>query len=124
MDGGTGRLDDVFFYDGRSVHPHLFRSALGHHQGVSEYQVRQTAQGAQIAVRCSARVDLERLSAEVANELAVLGLPRPVVEVIAVPRLEREPGPAKLRRFVPLAVEDTEPALAGRDAFVTAAWGR
>ena len=24
-----GRLDDVFVYDGRRVHPHVFRSALG-----------------------------------------------------------------------------------------------
>ena len=37
-----GRLDDVFVYDGRRVHPHLFRSALGRHPGVVEYQVRQT----------------------------------------------------------------------------------
>src|ERR1700748_689254 len=37
-----GRLDDVFVYDGRRVHPHVFRSALGRRAGVVEYQVRQT----------------------------------------------------------------------------------
>jgi phenylacetate-coenzyme A ligase PaaK-like adenylate-forming protein len=97
-----GRLDDVFVYDGRRVHPHVFRSALGHHQGVVEYQVRQTTEGARIAVRCSAPVDLERLGSEVAHALSNLGVPGPVVEVTAVPRLERDSGPAKLRRFVPL----------------------
>ena len=40
-----GRLDDIFVYDdGLSVHPHLFRSALGHHREILEYQVRQTPQ--------------------------------------------------------------------------------
>ena len=100
-----GRLDDMFVYDGRRVHPHVFRSALGRHPGVVEYQVRQTAEGASIAVRCGAPVGLERLGDEVADALAEVGLPRPVVEVTAVERLDREPGPAKLRRFVPLAAE-------------------
>jgi phenylacetate-CoA ligase len=127
-----GRLDDAFVYDGPRVHPHLFRSVLGRHHGVVEYQVRQTTQGAQIAVRCSAHVDLERLSTEIACALARPGLSRPVVEVTAVQRLERDPGPAKLRRFVPLGREiqshrQAEPTFAGRDPsepFVSAAWGR
>lgn len=97
-----GRLDDVFVYDGRRVHPHVFRSALGRHAGIVEYQVRQNAQGARIAVRCSGRVDLERVSDEVADGLATLGVPHPLVDVTAVERLERDGGPAKLRRFVPL----------------------
>ena len=100
-----GRLDDVFVYDGRRVHPHVFRSALGRHAGIVEYQVRQTAQGARIAVRCGGRVDLERLSAEIADGLATLGVARPVIDVTAVERLERDRGPAKLRRFVPLTAE-------------------
>jgi phenylacetate-coenzyme A ligase PaaK-like adenylate-forming protein len=100
-----GRLDDVFVYEGRRVHPHVFRSALGGHAGIVEYQVRQTAQGARIAVRCAGSVDVERLSAEIADGLAALGVPRPVVDVTAVERLERDGGPAKLRRFVPLTVE-------------------
>jgi hypothetical protein len=40
---------------------------------------------------------------------AALGVPRPVIDVTAVERLKRDSGPAKLRRFVPLAAE---PALA------------
>jgi phenylacetate-coenzyme A ligase PaaK-like adenylate-forming protein len=98
-----GRLDDVFVYDGRRVHPHVFRSTLGRHAGLLEYQVRQTPGGADVDVRCGARVDLERVAAELAEALAGVGLARPVVAVAAVERLERQPGAAKLRRFVPLA---------------------
>jgi phenylacetate-coenzyme A ligase PaaK-like adenylate-forming protein len=108
-----GRLDDVFAYDDLRVHPHVFRSALGRHAGVVEYQVRQTPRGARVAVRCGGPVDLDRLGIELADELAALGLARPTVEVSAVERIERDPGPAKLRRFVPLGRElrDLEPAL-------------
>ena len=98
-----GRLDDVFVYDGQRVHPHVFRSALGRRAGVVEYQVHQTRRGAQIAVRCSERVDLNGLRGEIALALAALGVRRPVVEISPVERLKRADGPAKLRRFVPLA---------------------
>jgi phenylacetate-coenzyme A ligase PaaK-like adenylate-forming protein len=97
-----GRLDDVFLYNGRRVHPHVFRSVLGGHAGVVEYQVRQTVGGAEIALRCSARVDLDRVRVETADALAGAGVARPVIGVTAVDQLERDPGPAKLRRFVPL----------------------
>jgi phenylacetate-coenzyme A ligase PaaK-like adenylate-forming protein len=100
-----GRLDDVFLYDGRRVHPHVFRSAMGRQAGIVEYQVRQTDRGARITIRCGGRVELERLGAEVADELAKLGVPRPVIDITAVDRLERDGGPAKLRRFVPLTAE-------------------
>jgi phenylacetate-CoA ligase len=108
-----GRLDDVFAYDGLRVHPHVFRSTLGRHAGVVEYQVLQTTRGARVAVRRGGPVDLDRLGIELADELAGLGLPRPTVEVSAVERIERDPGPAKLRRFVPLGheVRDLQPVL-------------
>jgi hypothetical protein len=80
----------------------VFRSALCRHAGVVEYQVRQTPQGASIIVRCGAPVDLERLCAQLAGALAEAGLARPTVDVTAVERLDRDPGPAKLKRFVPL----------------------
>jgi hypothetical protein len=92
----------------------VFRSALGDHAGVVEYQVRQTERGARIAVRCAGPVDLDRLSDDIASGLAALGVRRPAIEIVAVERLERDPGPAKLRRFVPLGPEagDRAPALA------------
>ena len=97
-----GRLDDVLVYGALRVHPYVFRSALSRHAGVIEYQVRQTARGARIAVHCGGPVDLMRLRGEVADGLRALGVPDPAVEIEAVERLERDPGPAKLRRFVPL----------------------
>ena len=100
-----GRLDDLFAYHGRRVHPHVFRSALGRHAGIAEYQVRQTHNGARIAVRCGAPVDLEALREEITGALAGLGLACPVVEIEVVDRLQRDPGPAKLKRFVPLSAE-------------------
>lgn len=116
-----GRLDDVFCYDGCRVHPHVFRSALGRHPGVVEYQVRQSRQGARIVVRCGAPVDLDRLKVETTHALADLGLPSPLVDVEAVARLERDPGPAKLRRFVPLAHEGPDRREADRDEPVLSA---
>jgi phenylacetate-coenzyme A ligase PaaK-like adenylate-forming protein len=111
-----GRLDDVFVYGDRRVHPHVFRSVLGRHAGVVEYQVRQTRLGARIAVRPAARVDLDALGADVAEALAGVGVVDPVISVTAVDRLERDPGPAKLRRFVPMSDGVShlrEPELAG-----------
>jgi phenylacetate-CoA ligase len=104
-----GRLDDVFTYPGRQVHPHLFRSALSREAGVVEYQVRQTKAGAAIAVRCAAPVSLDGLRDRIAAALALAGLDRPQVTVEKVDRLERSGGPAKLKRFIPLAA-DREPA--------------
>lgn len=106
-----GRLDDVFCYGRRRVHPHVFRAALARHPGIAEYQVRQTEHGARIAVRCGGRVDLDRVSREIAQALARLGLPDPQIQVQAVAQVRRGPGPAKLKRFVALGSEP-EPALA------------
>ena len=97
-----GRLDDVFIYAGRRVHPHVFRSVLAQHAGVIEYQVRQTDDGARIALRCAAPVDLQAIRRQTTRALAGLGLTRPAVEVEAVDHLPRDPGTAKLKRFIPI----------------------
>lgn len=115
-----GRLDDVFVYDGRRVNPHVFRSAFARHAGVVEYQVRQTRQGALIAVRCCAPVNLDRLRGDIARPLSDLGLSRPVVELTVVDRLERDAGPAKLRRFVPLAEPSPPPRESGERVLAAA----
>ena len=125
-----GRLDDTFLYDGRRIHPHVFRSALGRRAAIVEYQVRQTQSGARIAVRCQARVDLEALAQELEDGLNRLGIEQPEVTIETVDQLERDGGPAKLKRFVPLpsgACRDDErspmaftqaPALHEQPAFV------
>ena len=98
-----GRLDDVFIYQGTRVHPHAFRSELGREAAVIEYQVRQTPAGAAVAVRCTAPVSLDHLRDRITAALARSGLERPQVTVETVDRLERPGGPAKLKRFIPLA---------------------
>jgi phenylacetate-CoA ligase len=107
-----GRLDDVFNYQGLQVHPHVFRTALSREAGVVEYQVRQTPDGAAIAVRCAVPVSLDGLRGRIAAALALAGLDRPRVTVEMVDRLERPGGPAKLKRFIPLAA-DCAPASPG-----------
>ena len=97
-----GRLDDVFTYGTKSVHPHVFRAALSREPDVIEYQVRQTPAGAAIAVRCGAPASLDALRDHVTAALARAGLDRPEVTIEVVHRFERPGGPAKLRRFFPL----------------------
>lgn len=96
-----GRLDDVFDYDGLRVHPHVFRSPLGRRREVVEYQVRQTPTGAAVTVRATDPLDPAALAADIATELAGVGLPRPDVTVDVVDALPRPPS-GKLVRFVPL----------------------
>jgi phenylacetate-CoA ligase len=97
-----GRLDDEFIYLGLRVHPHLFRTALSREADVVEYQVRQTLDGAAIAIRCTAPISLNGLRDRIATALAGAGLDRPQVTVEVVDRFERPGGPAKLKRFLPL----------------------
>lgn len=92
----------MFTYQGRQVHPHLFRTALSREADVVEYQVRQTPAGAAITVRRTAPVSLDGLRDRVVAALAQAGLERPEVTVEAVDRFERPGGPAKLKRFIPL----------------------
>ena len=96
-----GRLDDTFEYaDALSVHPHLFRSALGQHPAVIEYQVRQTRRGATIRMVTAAPVDVQALQATITDALAALGLSDPQVAVETVAALPRGAS-GKLKRFIP-----------------------
>lgn len=97
-----GRLDEVFDYDGLVVNPHVFRSLLGRRRQIIEYQVRQTASGADVAIRASADVDLVALGNELAAALGRLGLRDARITVAATDAVDRSIA-GKLRRFVPLA---------------------
>jgi hypothetical protein len=69
--------------------------------GLTEYQVNQTADGAEILLCHDLRLDTEALSAGVAAALASAGFPDARVTartVSSIPRL----GSGKVRRFVPL----------------------
>jgi phenylacetate-CoA ligase len=98
-----GRLDDTFVYPGGvSVHPHVFRSALGQHRQVVEYQVRQTARGVDIRVVADAEIDTAAVGLKIAEALASLGLDQPDVILTCVATLDRQAS-GKLKRFVPLS---------------------
>ncbi|MGQ0575417.1 MAG: phenylacetate--CoA ligase family protein [Pseudonocardia sp.] len=96
-----GRLDDVFTYGDRTVHPYVFASPLSRHRAIVEYQVRQAVAGATISVVTCAPCDTAALAGEIRAALTQAGLSDPRVDVEMVERLPRPPS-GKLRRFVPL----------------------
>jgi phenylacetate-coenzyme A ligase PaaK-like adenylate-forming protein len=95
-----GRLDDIFVYPGgTSVHPHVFRSSLGQHRQIVEYQVRQTDRGADVRVVADADIDGAVVEAKIAEALAACGLDQPEVTFTRVTTLDRQPS-GKLKRFI------------------------
>lgn len=97
-----GRLDETFIYpDGTAIHPHVFRSCLGH-QHLIEYQVRQTPRGADISAVTSGDVDTGALARRIEDALRDLGLREPKVTVALAETLDRQTS-GKLKRFVPLS---------------------
>jgi len=102
IDDIQGRLDNVFRYPGGLViHPHVFRSPLSRVAEIIEYQVRQTAHGADIAIRTDHDVDVQALGTTLCEHLERAGLNRPRIHVERVSSIERT-GAGKLVRFVPL----------------------
>lgn len=98
-----GRLEDVFSYEGGvTVHPVAFASAFEHYPRVVEYQVRQTERGVAISLLTNGPVVPEKVERDVGNYLEKAGLRNPEVSARIVEKLERTPGVAKLKRFVPL----------------------
>jgi phenylacetate-coenzyme A ligase PaaK-like adenylate-forming protein len=98
-----GRLDDVFDYPGGvRVHPLNLRSPLGKEPAITEYQVRQTARGADVDVVAATPFDAEALRASIEARLVGLGLRTPAVTVRRVDRIARQ-ATGKLKRFVPLS---------------------
>jgi phenylacetate-CoA ligase len=98
-----GRLDDTFVYRGGvSVHPHVFRSSLGQHRQIVEYQVRQTEHGAHVRVVAEAAIDPAVVCVQIEGALAAVGLDQPEVTLTRVATLERQTS-GKLKRFIPLS---------------------
>jgi phenylacetate-coenzyme A ligase PaaK-like adenylate-forming protein len=97
-----GRLDDTFIYGhGVTIHPHVFRSLLGKHHEIVEYQVRQTRRGAAVEIVSRAPLDTSLVARELHEALVALGLREPDVTVRRAATLGRHPT-GKLKRFVPL----------------------
>lgn len=98
----SGRSDDVLVYpDATRVHPLVFRSALGRAAAITEYQVVQTATGANVFVLADPSLSIDQVARELAEALRAAGLAQPAVSVHVADRLDRLPS-GKVRRFVPL----------------------
>jgi phenylacetate-CoA ligase len=98
-----GRLEDRFVYPGvRPVHSLLFHSVLDPVPAIVEYQVRQTANGAEVDVIRSGAADLDALARAMEAALAKAGVEQPAVTVREVARIPR-PVSGKLKRFVALS---------------------
>jgi phenylacetate-CoA ligase len=97
-----GRLEDRFVYPGLPpMHSLLFHTVLDPKPGIVEYQVRQTANGAEVDVVRSGPADLDRIARDLEAALAKAGVQGPAVTVREVSRIAR-PASGKLKRFVPL----------------------
>jgi phenylacetate-CoA ligase len=97
-----GRVDDIFRYAGGvALHPHVFRSPLSREAAIVEYQVRQTARGADIVVRATGDVDVGALRMQIARHVAEAGVVDPEITVARVAAIARTAA-GKLKRFVPL----------------------
>ena len=100
----AGRRDDDFGYDiggdAVTVPASAFRHVLGADPQITEYQVIQTGDGAEILV--VGAPDVEAVRAALEAGVGRYGLQRPTISVRAVDRLERHRASGKLKRFVPL----------------------
>jgi phenylacetate-CoA ligase len=96
-----GRRDDDFRYASTTVPASAFRYVLGTDPRVSEYQVTQTADGADIlAVGVP---DVEALTALVIDAVRRHGLPNPRIRIRGIDHIPRHAATGKLRRFVPMS---------------------
>jgi phenylacetate-CoA ligase len=95
-----GRRDDDFRYGTTMVPASAFRHVLGTDPRVSEYQVVQTADGAEILA--VGTPDVDALTSSVIDRLGRYGLSDAKIRIQAVDRIPRHQGSGKLRRFIPL----------------------
>jgi phenylacetate-CoA ligase len=103
-----GRRDDDFRYGSITVPAITFRHVLGTDPHVSEYQVMQTARGADILT--VGRPDIDNLATSVAAALQRCGLENPSVKIRPVDRIPRNRASGKLKRFIalePIAAQTT-----------------
>jgi phenylacetate-coenzyme A ligase PaaK-like adenylate-forming protein len=96
----AGRRDDDFHYPRCTVPAGVFRHVLGVDPLLSEYQVRQTPDGAEVLAVGSP--DTAKLATSLIAALHSLGLPDPQVRIRMVDRIQRNEATGKLSRFVAL----------------------
>ncbi|MDT5013497.1 MAG: hypothetical protein QOH57_5114 [Mycobacterium sp.] len=95
-----GRRDDDFLYGTTRIGAGTFRHVLGTDARVSEYQVTQTADGAEILIVGSP--DVDGLTAAVGDAVRRHGLKNPRIHITVADSISRHAASGKLRRFVPL----------------------
>jgi phenylacetate-CoA ligase len=96
----AGRRDDDFRYGGRTVPAGAFRYVLGTDPAIAEYQVLQTADGADVLV--VGTPDVPAVAAAITSSLGRLGLADAAISVTVVERIARHASTGKLKRFVAL----------------------
>ena len=104
-----GRADDAFRYGATSVHPSALATALLRTAQVREYQVRQTARGADITVVADASLDDAALAAAVEQSLSQAGVTEPRVTISHAGAIARDPRTGKVRRFIALGSRGRSP---------------
>jgi phenylacetate-coenzyme A ligase PaaK-like adenylate-forming protein len=97
-----GRADDVFRYGATLVHPYALTTVLLAAAEVREYQVRQTARGADIVVVADPGFDDTALAAAVEQSLRRAGVAGPHVTITSAGAIARDRRTGKVRRFIPL----------------------
>jgi phenylacetate-coenzyme A ligase PaaK-like adenylate-forming protein len=97
----AGRRDDDFRYGEHPVPASAFRYVLGTDPRISEYQVRQTARGADVLVVGSP--DVPAVTAALVSALRPYGLPSAEIDVTVVDRIQRHASTGKLQRFVAMS---------------------
>ncbi|MCZ4587096.1 phenylacetate--CoA ligase family protein [Rhodococcus opacus] len=95
-----GRRDDDFRYGTTIVPASTFRYVLGADPRISEYQVRQTVDGAEILA--VGDPDVAALTPAVAAALRRQGVADPQVRIAVVDHLQRHQASGKLQRFIAL----------------------
>ncbi len=84
------------------MRPFALTTALLRAAPVREFQVRQTARGADIAVIAGTGFDDAALAAAVEQSLRQAGVTEPHVTIRRVEAIARDPRTGKARRFIPL----------------------
>lgn len=97
-----GRVDDVFRYGDRVLHPHVIRSVFTSRSEPLEYQAVQVDGGLRVRVLHGREIATDAVAGALREALAVAGFADLTVAVEVVDALDRHPETGKLRRFLPL----------------------
>jgi phenylacetate-CoA ligase len=96
----AGRRDDDFRYGKRMVPASAFRHVLGTDPLISEYQVRQTAAGADVLVVGSP--DVSAVATALIASLRPHSMSNPQINLIVVEQIPRHAATGKFKRFIAL----------------------